>query len=366
MKVELITLHRVTNFGSLLQTYASQKMLTSLGVNVEVVDFVPEGLSFKRAIWPKGHSTIKKAIKLLPNIIVNAFQYSMVDQFLRSNINISKKRYKSYHDLEKDAPEADVYISGSDQLWNTQNNNPKDDIKAYYLQFAAPGKKRIAYSGSFGRYDFSEKEKMNMRNWLFQYDAISVREEAGVRFINELGIDGAIHVLDPTLLLDKDMWSNFVNKERPSYNYVFVYNLNRNKTVEKIAKKIAKMKKIEIINFADTFEFIRGAKNRLFNKPEDLVYFIKNADYVVTDSFHGTAFSINFNTPFFTVPAPRFNTRLESILTLTELKDACYITSSTISDQIIDQEIEWEKVNSILLKERKKASNFLKGALYDE
>ena len=133
MKVAVITLHRVTNFGSLLQTYATQKSLEQLGCQVETIDFVPEGLTFFRSVWPKGHSTVKRLIKLLPLTAVNLIQFSMSDRFLRQHIHLSKKRYGSFADLAKDCPRADVYLSGSDQVWNTQNSNPPADLGAYYL-----------------------------------------------------------------------------------------------------------------------------------------------------------------------------------------------------------------------------------------
>lgn len=364
MKIELITLHRVTNFGSLLQTYASQYILQKDGNTVEVIDFIPEGLQFKRALFPKGARTIKCILKLLPNLVVNAFQYLMVDQFLRKNINVTSRKYYKYQDLLDSTPVADIYVSGSDQLWNTQNNNPFDDLKAYYLQFTPEGKKRIAISGSFGRYDFSNKEKEYIKEWLSKYDAISVREEQGVKFIESLGLENAVHVLDPTLLLTKIEWNSFVSRKPPKQKYVFVYNLNRNKTVESIATAIAKEKGLNIINFADTFEFINGARNLLFNKPEDLVYYINYADYVVTDSFHGTAFSINLNTPFFTVPAPRFNSRLISILECVGLKNDRYVENKETALININKSIEWEKINSILSFEREKTKKFIEGAIY--
>lgn len=366
MKIELITLHRVTNFGSLLQAYASQSILQKRGNTVEVIDFLPEGLQFKRALWSRGANPIKCILKLLPNLCVNIFQYSMADRFLRENVNLTKKKYNCYQELLLSPPAADIYASGSDQLWNTQNNNPPEDLKAYYLQFVPKGKRRIALSGSFGRYDFSEEEKSDIKCWLSSYDAISVREKQGLEFVESLGLQNAVHVLDPTLLLTGEEWREFVNRERPTFHYVFVYNLNRNKTVEKIAKIIAAKKNIQIVNFADTFEFIGGAKNRLFNTPKDLVYYINYADYVITDSFHGTAFSINLNTPFFSVPAPRFNSRLESILECMGLKKDRYVENMEEALINMDHSIDWEKVNCILSKEREKTEKYLEGALYGE
>lgn len=366
MKIELITLHRVTNFGSLLQTYATQRVLFQMGYEVETIDFVPEGLSFRRAIWPKGYGYLKKAVKLLPNIIVNTVQYCMVDKFLKKEITLSLKRYHRYQQLMQDIPNADIYISGSDQLWNTQNNNPPDDLKAYYLQFVPNNTKKIAYAGSFGRYDFSETEKKEIYKWLNEYKAVSVREKDAVDFLNNMGICDVAHVLDPTMLLNKNEWSSFIKKSRPNYKYVFVYNLNRNKKIEELAKKIKEIKGIKIVNFADTFEFIYGAKNKMFNSPKDLLYYIYYAEYVVTDSFHGTVFSINFNKNFFTYDAPRFNSRLESVLNKFNLKQERYIRSVEDGVDRLNDEIDWTNVNQILDIEREYSMSYLRKALSNE
>ena len=288
----------------------------------------------------------------------------MVDRFLRENVTLTKRRYRCFKDLLLDTPIADIYVSGSDQLWNTQNNNPDEDLQAYYLQFVPNGKRRIALAGSFGRYDFNDKEKLNIKKWLSDYDAISVREIQGVQFITSLGMQNAVHILDPTLLLTGDEWRKFIKPKNPKFRYILVYNLNRNKIVETIAKKISKNKKIRIVNFADTFEFIAGAKNRIYNTPKDLVYYINYADYVITDSFHGTAFSINLNTPFFSVPAPRFNSRIESILEATGLKNDRYVECVEDALKNIDKIIDWDNVNYCLLKEREKSQKYLEGALH--
>ena len=360
MKVDVITLHRVTNFGSLLQTYATQQVLKELGHQPQTIDYVPEGLTFFRAVWPKGYSTIKRMIKFLPLCACNVIQYTMADRFLRKHIVLTDKRYGSYAQLEKDVPPAEVYLSGSDQVWNTQNNNPPADLGAYYLAFAGD-KKRVAYAGSFGKDDFSAEEQAQITQWLKDYHAISVREDTALDTLKAFGFEGT-HVVDPTLLLSADIWRNFCTKKPPKPGYVFIYNLNRNKVLERAALEIAKKKNLRVVNFADTFEFVKGAENRFGNDPLDFINYIANADFVVTDSFHGTAFSLNFARQFLSVPAPRYNCRLESILRVAGCTDRMF---TTVEEAVRKSEMQVDhlQVQQRLQQARQASLNYLKEAL---
>lgn len=367
-KVEIITLHRITNFGSMLQTYATQAAIEKYGFQAEVLDFVPEGMSFKRANWPKNDVPVwKKLLKLPALLAVNLVEYHDVNRFLHKYIRLSPKRYHSYKDILTDLPVADAYLSGSDQVWNTQNNNPPEDLKAYYLGFVPEGKKRIAYAGSFGKNSFSLEEERIIRQFLAKYDFISVREDDGLRILQRFGFDNGVHVVDPTLLLSGDEWKDFVSeKKAPESGYVFVYNLNRNRLIKDIAKAIAKDKGLRIINFADTFDFVKGAENRLGNTAEDFVNHIANAEYVVTDSFHGTAFSINLNRQVVVVQAPRYNSRIESILRLTGLIDTRLVGSVEEALKAMEAPIAYDLVNVRLSDARQRSFNYLTTALSDD
>lgn len=362
MKVSIITLHRITNFGSLLQTYATQKYIESLGYDTEVVDFVPDGITFKRGVWPKGASFASKAIKFAPLLFCNVLQFSMVDKYLKENIKTTAVRYNNYKELVENVPKADIYLSGSDQVWNTQNNNPEDDLRAYYLCFVPENKRKIAYAGSFGKEDFSDAEKAKISGWLKSYDYISVREDAALKTLESMDVSGE-WVTDPTLLISQSEWREFCKKAPPEPGYVFVYNLNRNKLLEEAAVKIAQEKGLRVVNFADTFEFIKGAENRFNNDAFDFLNYISNADFVVTDSFHGTAFSLNFNRQFVCVSAPKYNCRLESILRLTGLLEGRLVFDIESALDVAKTEIDYNAVEPKLEAQREKSREFLKNAL---
>ena len=365
MKVAIITLHHITNYGSMLQTYATQLAIEKLAHEVEVIDFVPEGITFKRAIWPKNNGPVwKKIIKFPPLLIVSLFEFNDLNRFLKKYIHLTPRRYRFYNELINEFPDFDAFLSGSDQVWNTQNNNPPEDLKAYYLGFSPEGKRRIAYAGSFGKNSFSEKEGDIIKQFLTKYDFISVREDEGVEILHHFGFNECSHVVDPTLLLTSQEWRTFASaKKAPKSGYVFVYNLNRNVLIKRIAKAIAKKKGLRIVNFADTFDFICGARNRMGNSAEDLVNYIANADYVVTDSFHGTAFSINFNRQVFVVKAPRYNSRIESILRTAGILDTRLVESVREGLEALSAPIDYNLVNPRIDEARQFSIDYLKYAL---
>ena len=365
MKILVITLHHVRNFGSMLQTYATQETLQGLGHEVEIIDFVPRGLTLKFGI-----QSIKKSNNILNNIIrkiavlitFSDRQVTML-KFMKKNICLTKKSYSSFFELLHNPPEADAYISGSDQIWNTQNNNLPEDIKAYYLDFVPEGKKRIAYASSIGKQDFDEKEKEEVKGHLEKFDHVSVREIQAVKMLEDIGITNVHHVLDPTLLLTKQQWSQFLgNYTKKIDPYIFIYNLNRNQRIKEFARKLSKEEGLKIINFSDTFDFIKGAKNRIHNSAYDFIFYICNAEYVITDSFHGTAFSINLSKQFVTFAAPKYNSRIESILNLFNLKERMVENGRDPCD-IIKKKIDYAKIQNILIEERVKSEEYLRQAL---
>lgn len=360
MKVSLITLHRVTNFGSLLQTLATQIAISKLGYEIEVIDFVPEGLSFYRAVWPKKRSVVSKVVKFVPLFVCNFFQYRMVNSFLSKYVNLTTRRYSNIYDLKRYCPLSDIYLSGSDQIWNTQNNNPEEDLGAYYLDFTDSSRK-IGYAGSFGRDDFSKNELRKMKKCLESYKKVSVREYMGLDVLKKMGISG-VHVVDPTLLLTKEEWKQSLPIYGCSERYIFVYNLNRNKLIEEIAVEISKKMNIKIVNFADTFEFIKGARNRLNNNPIDFVSFISQAELVITDSFHGVAFSINFERQFICVPPPKYECRLISILESFRCEDRM-VHNLFEALEVWKNNIDYRKVTELVDIKRQESLLFLAEAL---
>lgn len=359
-RIAVITLHRATNFGSMLQTYATQLYLEKLGHQVEIIDFVPQGLSFRQALFPANSeaSLIRKAVRLIPAFLCNSIQFAVVHRFVRRYIHVTPVRYSRYSDILRSIPKADIYLSGSDQVWNTQNNNHKEDIQAYYLNFVPDGYIKIAYAGSFGKTKLSEEEATEISHYLKRYWAIGVREDSALDLLKKLGIPNGMHVLDPTFLIEPEEWLKFLgNRRPPKPGYLMVYNLNRNKAISKYAREIAERKQLRIVNFADTYEFVPHAKNRLVNTAMDFINYIAHADYVITDSFHATAYSLSYSKDFICVSPPKYASRLESILRKTGLRDRIFYDE--VDMNVALQPVDYDIVQNILSKEKNRSKEFL-------
>ena len=312
MNIIIITQPLLCNYGGLLQNFAMQKILEGMGHKVESVDYLklPLFSSFFSYIcsWiktlvllftPKRRPFIKYTHKGFRSLISQEFVKKHL-KLTKSCYNYSKRMLKKY----------DVVIVGSDQVWRPKYNYSIEDM---YLKFAKGlSVKRIAFAASFGvdnwEYDF--KQTRECSKLAKKFDAISVRENTGVNLCKKyLGVEAA-WVLDPTLLLAKEDYLSICN-EIPVCNekYLAVYVLDENPEVIKTYEKEADMHKLVVK------KFYAGPKSNL-TVPEWIAMF-RDASYVVTDSFHGTVFSIIFQKNFKCVyNKMRGSTRFESLLDL--------------------------------------------------
>lgn len=211
----IITLHNSPNYGSCLQTYATQRIFESLGVASTVVDYyrhdaIPENET-ERAL--NGQLAKKIPILELPGVKslarvpvsrMVARRRAPLDEFRRSALNLTSQKYYSAEELEANPPDADVYVTGSDQVWNSTWNGGFE--RAFYLSYAPEGAKKIAYAASIGKSSLDDWEVPLMREALLRYDAISVREAEAAELLDSIGVPGAVPVVDPTLMLGRAEW----------------------------------------------------------------------------------------------------------------------------------------------------------------
>ena len=223
-------------------------------------------------------------------------------------------------------------------------------------------KKKIAYAASFGKNKLEENEIDETKKYLSRYDAISLRELSGVEIVKSLGINNSINVVDPTLLLNGNEWRKISSNKYSEDKYILVYNLNRNKKIDKYAENLSQKTGLKIRFLSYQFhEFYKKGKIMCNPKVEDFLSLIDNAQYVITDSFHATAFSLNFNTQFIIVYPGKYSTRLQSILEITGLENRVAKDENDLS--IVSEKIDFEKVNKIIDEERKHSLEWLKNAL---
>lgn len=362
-KVEVITLHRIVNYGSVLQAYATQKVLEKKGCEVEFIDYYPERMHMfgmlkriKNKSNKLGKSFLLRTIArivMLPSYIKRFYVFK---KFIKNNLNMSTITYQNEQQLRKNPPIADYYCTGSDQVWNAGWNEKIDT--PFFLDFETNGKKCFSYAASFGKSKLEDWEKEGTKKLLSKYSYLSMREKSGVEIVNDLGFNNAINVLDPTLLLNKEDWGKLASNKYKNQKYIFVYNLNRNDKIDKYAEKLAKAKKLKIYYVSYAFhEFYKRGKMKCNVRVEDFLALIKNAEYVITDSFHATAFSINFNTQFMIVFPEKYSTRVENILKITGLESRIVRDYNDIS--LADEKIEFSLANLKLKEERGMANNYI-------
>lgn len=366
-KIEVITLHRIVNYGSVLQAYATQKVLENKDCEVEFVDYYPERMhlfGMLKRIKEKSPKFEKSfilrtiaRIVMFPSYIKRFYVFK---KFIKTRLNLSKNVYKTEIQLKENPPIADYYCTGSDQVWNTGWNEKID--YPFFLDFAPEGKIRFSYAASFGKGKLEDWEKAETKKLLEKYSALSMREQSGVEIVNDLGIQNSINVLDPTLLLNNEDWSKVASNKYENDKYILVYNLNRNKNIDKYVENLSKEKKLKVYYISYCLhEFYKKGKMKCNVKVEDFLSLIKNAQYVVTDSFHATAFSINFNTQFMIVFPEKYSTRVENILKITGLESRIVKDCDDVS--LADIKINFEKANGILEDERNKANEFIESVI---
>jgi hypothetical protein len=267
-------------------------------------------------------------------------------------------------DIKRDIPLADVYVTGSDQVWNSIYNGGIDEM--YFFSYLPVGSRIISFASSFGRESLPEQEQYAVGKFLRRYSRLSVREQSAKTLLENMGFTDVEWLLDPTLLLDKDAWYRQLIKHRViKHPYLVVYtpyDAASKEVIYRTARKIARVRRLKIITFSwSGLPELRADRTLSFAGPLTFLSVMYHADCVVTTSFHGTAFSINFNRQFWVYKPVRFSTRLHSILELTGLTHR--VLQDVIPDEMIGRDIDYSEPNRILHAERRKSRDFLVQAL---
>ncbi len=363
MKIEIITRHAIANYGSVLQSYATEKIFQKMGYDTEIVNYIPEAEVKKNQCETFANfSKIfgkNKITKFIYKILQKRNIYKMYDMFSKYRkkiLNISNQEFNSIDELKRNYPKADIYCTGSDQVWGNIGNNEYDE--AYFLSFLPRNTKCIAFSASFGKEKISPYLYNKLPKLLDKYDLLLLREISGINILKKLGNYNTKLFLDPTLLLQKEEWENLCQKKLLNKEYILVYQLHHNRNFDKYIKKIAKQKKIDVIRISVS-KYYKFKYGRFIYLPsiEEFLGYIKNAKYIITDSFHCTVFSLIFNIPFLDILPNNTGTRIESLLEMTNLKDRIVMDYDDIN--IINKKINFGQVNSIIDKKRNDDLQFL-------
>ena len=347
LKAAIITLHNVCNYGTQLQAYATQEKLKQYFDEITFINFKRNDTYGKGLIQTFTKGNIFKALPILPTLI----KWKQVfGGFQKEYLNISKKEYLSEADFADFKDEYDIYFCGSDQVWNCGWN--KGVIPPYYLSFAPENKPKYAYSSSFGQSHVEEDNIHKSQKYIDRFSYITVRENSGIKILKEqYNYQNVSRVLDPTLIMSPDFWRSKAPKCKIDTPYILIYNLQKNPDLDKFALKIQSKTGYDLYRFCTRYDqIIRPGKSLLIPDVLEFITLIDNAELVITDSFHATAFSMNLNTEPICIYPKEYSGRISDFLKLIgegkrHIKDYNDI-------DILNRHVDFDKVNQVLCTER--------------
>lgn len=305
-RIGIITIHSDLNYGAALQAYALNEFLRNQGYQAEIINYIKIPNHPRTYPFP-----INIAYKLM-----NIPRFRRYRKFLKSSV--TTKTYNSLEELMTNFNEPfDILISGSDQVWNPTCGGFINKLNpAYYLAFGSHDKyKKIAYASSVGSYVFNKEEIPYIKKWLGDYDHLSTREISGSQQLEKILGRPVKVVLDPTLLLNKSDWNKVAHKINIEEDYVLVYYIDEIAECVEYARKIADKNGWKVAMMTNTLKRFPGVDiNIPFCGPAEFLGLFANAKYITTNSFHGTAFAINFNKDFISVIKRNSPQRAQTLL----------------------------------------------------
>lgn len=372
--VGIITYHHYYNYGTMLQAYALQKKIELLGYYSELIDFQQNNslTSFQ---------LLKIRIKRLPVYLKEHRKYSILastkeeffernaayDSFYVRYLKVGNFLYTNSDLLKDNPPIYDGYVVGSDQTWNPY---VAKNSEAFYLVFVEDNNKKGSYAPSLAISQLTEQQKNMFKSRLRSFSFLSCRELTGTKLLkNVLGRD-VLNVLDPTLLLDWGDWQKVSTAAEEKDQYILTYFLGDVKKHRLFVHKLAKRTNLKVVTLPISYlDIIDPVFEKRWVGPDQFLSLIKNAKFVCTDSFHGTAFSINFGVNFFSFCKTNDSEKLSGNSRLYDLLNLLGLSSRLVNEKNEEKlirelpEINYTMINDILDREKEKSVEYLKRML---
>lgn len=369
-KIGIITFHNSYNCGSMLESYAMQE-ITKKNTNndVEIINFSNEGQKTLYSVWFKNNS-IKNIIKNL--IILPAHKRiqrnnEKYEEFKNKYFNLSKEEYTDNNQLSD--KQYSVVIAGSDQIWNI---TIQDNDDAYFLNWVKNAKK-VAYAPSFGamRIEENTKDIEKYKKLINDFESLSIRENNGQRWIKELTGKDVPVLLDPTLLLDRYNYDRLIPEDISiNEKFIFFYSPSYNKDICKFVKRISRKYNLPVYVWSTKSyctKFVKKYKFKLpkYENPEMYLYLIKNAELILTTSYHGTIFSTIYRKKFITIKNGGMYGNDDRVITLLNQLNMMDRLIPYEFDENFDylQEVDYTEYEELIEKQKNKSIKYLKESL---
>ncbi len=329
MKVAIITYHRAYNYGSVLQAYALNKTVTELGAKVDTIDYVTDQQKNICKHFQKNNSimNIVRNIFTLRYLYLLKIKYNHFDNFIRKYIPTTSKKYTKSEQLNALDNQYDFFICGSDQIWNPNTIGFGD---SFFLSFVKEKSKCISYGSSIALPSLSQKNETLFERYLKNYRFLSVREKTSAQYLTKLLNRKVYQVLDPVFLRSVDEWKSLCsNIQKLPKKYIFCYFIGDVPYMRDFAKQMHKETGWELIVVYKNLRDVLYKNLKFYDAgPQEFLELLKNATYVITNSFHAVCFSLLFKKNFWVFinkannNAP--NSRIVDLLTIFDLQNRIY------------------------------------------
>ncbi len=363
-KVGILTFHGAHNYGSVLQSYASVMTLKKLG-------YIPEIINMRNAAQLEAYSIFRNreslprrlfSILIYPKLKTRAIKF---EYFINKILPLSSVKYRTGKELDIDKLDYDIYYTGSDQVWNPAC---QDFESAYYLDFVKHKRPTIAYAPSLGKGYLEKSDRDLIRSLIGNIDYLSCREETGAKLIEELSGRKTVQVCDPVFLLTADEWHNFAVAPKRKKPYILVYFLENNHGDRTNLELLKKTTGYDVILLNDYLrEFINpNIKLKVDASPQEFLGLIRDAEFIYTNSFHATAFSVIFNKQFYTAVAKSNDVANNNDSRKIDFLKSIGLEHRTVKSVFaidFDQKICYERVNERIEALRSNSLGYLKNAL---
>lgn len=366
-KIGQLTFHGSHNYGSVLQAYALSKELQLLGYKTEIINLRPHSQKSAYKIIRDSDKGIHKLFRYIIYPYLKK-RFNNYEDFINNVLPITKKEYSSTDQLLSENFDYDIYICGGDQIWNPAC---QDFETAYYLQFLNDSNlaKKISYAPSLGKTEFDNDTLENIARWIQKFDYISVRESRGAQIIQKLTNKEVHTVCDPVILLDRTEWDKLAVNPKYKKQYILVYFLENNHGNRDLIDYLHKVTGYDVVIFNEYIrDFIKPYHKAYSASPEEFVGLFKNASFIYTNSFHGTAFATIFEKPFISAIAinqkvanNNNDSRKIDYLKKIGLEDRLYTTGKPTEDFLFD--IDYENARLKIQDFRNESMKYLKSAL---
>lgn len=348
MKIGLYTLHSSHNVGAMLQTFALTKVLEANGHVVKIINVYTRDEENRNNHKKTGgviHRLVRRLYCILHGINVMEKHFEEFHECMPLT-----KRYFSYKDYINNPEVFDIHLVGSDQVWNLQDGY--DNVRFFFLDYIPSESRKISYASSFGTTNII-KDVDKVKSSLQSFESISVREDCAKKLVLSLINRNISQVLDPTLLLDRNVWDKVIpDKPIVKGRYIFFYGVNDDSFTWNVLKKAKRLLGAKIVGYPGPFPPKYPFDKYIYDGgPLQFVNLVKYASLVVTSSYHGLAFSINYEKKVVLVKYGQRMERLESLVRLLGM-ESCLINNEEELENILNNNAVFAKVCSVLKQER--------------